>query len=148
MEMVADGAFVEHVELEGCLYGTSREAFEACFSEGRVAVSVCDPQGRARIAAFGHTQGWRVVSVWLDNPDEVIARRFVTRLLADTGAGHLSQEVGLGYATRLAGMLGREQGWRREAAQPGIYDLCFACFDAETEEAVLREVAQACHLVP
>lgn len=143
--MLADGALLEHVRPDGLYYGTSVAAFETCFAQGCVAVAVCDPAGRAAIQAHGAALGWRVISVWLDNPDAVIAARFVERLLAGAAtAGAEAQAVQAGFAARLAAMLGREQDWRGEAGQPGIYGLGFDHFDAGSEAAVVARIVQAC----
>jgi guanylate kinase len=144
-QMLEAGAFVEHVSLDGRHYGTSAAAFEACFAQDCVAVSVCDPVGRAAIQAHGAQAGWRVISIWLDNPDAVIAVRFIDRLLADAGvAGIAGQKLREVYSARLAAMLGREQAWRREAQSPESYSLCFAQFDSRSEVAVLDAIARAC----
>ena len=144
-QMLEAGAFVEHVSLEGRHYGTSAAAFEACFAEDCVAVSVCDPEGRAAIQARGAQAGWRVISVWLDNPEAVIAARFIERLLAEAAvagiAGPKLREV---YSARLAAMLGREQVWRREAQRPECYSLRFDRFDVASEVAVVNALARAC----
>jgi guanylate kinase len=144
----AEGGFVEHVSLDGRHYGTSVAAFEACFAQDCVAVSVCDPAGRAAIQAHGAQAGWRVISVWLDNPDTVIAARFIERLLADASvagtSGIAGQKLREVYSARLAAILGRERAWRREAQSPECYSLNFGQFDTSSEGAVLNAIARAC----
>ena len=143
-KMVAENAFVERVSLDGRHYGTSASAFETCFAHDCVAVSVCDPAGRAAIQAHGTLAGWRVISVWLDNPDTVIAMRFIDRLLAETAAApNMQKKLREVYGTRLAAMLGREQGWRREAELPGVYALRFAEFDETNEVEVMGAISRS-----
>ncbi len=140
-QMLEAGAFVEHVSFDGRQYGTSAAAFEACFAQDCVAVSVCDPAGRVAIQAHGAQAGWRVISVWLDNPDTVIAARFIDRLLADARvAGTDVRVLHEIYGARLAAMLGREQAWRGEARQPGVYTLRVGAFDKAEEAEVLQAI--------
>lgn len=144
-QMAVAGEFVERISLDGRHYGTSVAAFEACFAHDCVAVSVCDPAGRAAIQAHGAQAGWHVISVWLDNPDAVIAMRFVDRLLAETVAATANtQKLREAYGSRLSAMLGREQGWRHEAAQPGTYALRFAEFNEANGAEVVQGIVEAC----
>ncbi|MCK6445148.1 MAG: guanylate kinase [Planctomycetes bacterium] len=75
-DMIARGAFIEHAEVFGNMYGTPREPMEQALAEGLVYLLEIDVQGALQLKALG-VEG---VYVFIAPPDfEELRRRLVTR---------------------------------------------------------------------
>lgn len=131
-ELAAD-RMVEHVEFGGNYYGLSVAEVERLQAADKPIVVVCEPIGQKQIAAFAQKRGWPLLAVFVDNPAEVIAERFLRRfadeLLGETQVGS-DRQVAV-YARRLSEMMTTEAGWRAEAnrAMSSPYGILVDRFD-------------------
>lgn len=143
----AQGAFVETVEFNDNYYGLRRHELERLMCAGKHIVIVCEPHGQKQIAHFCEERGWPVHAVFVDNPTEVIAERFMRRFADEMQCWGESQiaDKTKNYASRLVDMMTTERGWVAEAYGTwGLYDTIVFNFDAETADGVVDRVVEAC----
>lgn len=143
-----ENGFIEHIEIEaqvdpeskirkeGNFYGLSKDEAYKAMKLDRPAVVVCEPEGTAKVHAFGVEQGWNVSRVFLNNPLPVLAERFLERFREDGNA------TSANYAKRLLHMMGPERVQWVEPALNGTakYEHVFDEFGAHNEKDVMRAV--------
>lgn len=135
---VALGNFVENVEFGGNYYGLSVPEVMRLKEEGKPIVVVCEPIGQKQIAAWCKTNGFPLYAVFVDNPEQVIAQRFISRLSEEAMQGLGIDEKTIGsYAGRMKEMMTTERGWVGEAWAGDIYNLRVSEFN----EANCDEIA-------
>jgi guanylate kinase len=115
----ATGFFIESVEFNGQYYGVSAPEVQRVADQGLPIVVIVEPEGLVQVRDYCRQKGWEVYSVFIDNPGEVIARRFLERMLGD-----FSQAIGKGgeapkgvidtYSKRLGIMLKDECYWAED----------------------------------
>jgi guanylate kinase len=140
--------FLEMVEFGGNLYGASIAEFQRITQEGKPIVIVVEPNGRGQIQRGAEDLGWKVVSVYVECPAEVTAKRLFDRYSKEVWWAKNELEAEKAEATfikRLSLALGEEQKWRNEARSIlDPYDILFFLFDETTQdsliEAILRDV--------
>ena len=135
---VALGNFVENVEFGGNYYGLSVPEVMRLKEEGKPIVVVCEPIGQKQIAAWCKANGFPIFSVFVDNPEQVIAQRFISRLSEEAMQGLGIDEKTIGsYAGRMKEMMTTERCWVGEAWAGDIYNLRVSEFN----EANCDEIA-------
>lgn len=127
---VSTGRFVENVEFGGNYYGLSVPEVMRLKELGQPIVVVCEPIGQKQIAAWCKANDMPMLSVFVDNPPEVIAERFLGRFAEETidGLGIDGKTIAT-YSRRLKEMMTTERGWRDEAYRSEIYKLRIAEFN-------------------
>lgn len=135
------GEFVELVEFGGNRYGATKTQFLDIIGRGYHAVVVVEPNGRDEIIHFAEEQGIPIMPVFVTNPTDVLAKRFLERMLADfsvslTTTGS-AEKVLHTYAGRLDMMLSEERNWTT-AAHP--FGIAFGKFDQTNDKAVLNRI--------
>lgn len=137
--LVASEAFIEHLEFGGNYYGLTAAEAERAAAMGKPAVVVVEPYGRDQILAYTKKHDWNAVTVFVDNPPKVIAKRFMDRCVADmTFAGNKLPDVVSRYSDRLASMFDKEMGWRVEAYDRRFdYDVILHKFDESNKDYVV-----------
>lgn len=137
----AQGAFVETVYFNGNYYGISVAEIERVFALGKPVVAVVEPSGLKQIRPFAKDRGWEVFSVWINNPDIVIAERFLRRFDGEPVIGRSIQT----YASRLATMMSKERAWVIEAAMDDgtLYELNLDTFDERNDLQVSDQICLA-----
>lgn len=140
--MAARHEFVERIEFGGNFYGAHKGEF-AKVTHGENLVVVVDPNGRDEIIQYADRNGLPVLPVFITNPSNVIAARFLDRCFSDfvlklatPGAAEESLKVS---ATRLDMMLSEEIHWRGADYPTAV---TFGRFDKENEKLVLGRVMQ------
>jgi len=132
LRMEASLQFIESLKFDDHRYGlTASEALLAA-QTGKPIVVVAEPHGRDQIVKYAKDNYWDAITVFVDNPPEVIAKRFLSRILVDLRHGFDR------HSQRLASILSTEAGWRAEA-HSGLfrYDLILSSFDeTNSKEAV------------
>lgn len=146
--LAATGYFVETVEFNGNYYGVSAEEIKRVAVDGKPIVVIVEPHGWTQVKAYCISHGWNLYSVFVDNPGEVIAKRFIQRMIGDLKLAHLQNgldKVGDIYAKRLGVMLKDECWWGEEMG--ASCDLWLHTFDEnnieETVEMIGREAVKA-----
>lgn len=139
------GGFIEHVEFGGNYYGLSLKVMNVVAAENKPAVVVVEPDGKDQIVAFGKRHGWDIFTVFVDNPSEVIAKRFLERVAAEVSTAakiyQPTQPVVDTYAKRLSVMLDKESMWRLGAYTNTVkYDLVIKSFDSDNTNEVILAV--------
>lgn len=139
-KMVEADEFVEIVEFGGNAYGATKGEFEA-IKNGENVVIVCEPSGRDEIVQYADENGLPVIPVFLTNPTNVLADRFIERTLSDftlamTKAG-ASEKVIKAATVRLDMMLSEEREWS-PSSHP--YAMTFNKFDSVNERAVVMKI--------
>jgi guanylate kinase len=134
------GAFAESVQFNGNYYGVTAKEFSRVLETGRPIVVVLEPEGHKQYLNHAKKNGWNTFSVFVDNPEEVIAKRFLMRFKEHIAkCGMLRQEPDLnGYASRMAIMMSKERSWRIEAYTGSVYDLVLDKFDESNTIDVLE----------
>lgn len=145
--LLEQGAFIEHVQFNDNYYGLSALEVERLFQLGRPVVVVVEPEGQKQIKAFGATNGWHVYSVWVDNPKEVIAKRFLERCFSEANKAHgmkcysdalkTYRAVLDGSAARLTEMMTTEEQWRKDAADSKNFDLRILSFNETNDKQLV-----------
>ena len=134
--------FVENVEFGGNYYGLTVAEVKRLEALGKPIVVVCEPIGQKQIAAWCKDNGFPLFSVFIDNPELVIAERFMLRSaddLIDTHLGYpdvVNAKIS-GYARRLKEMMTTERAWVTEAWASELYNLRVSEFN----EANCDEIA-------
>lgn len=129
---LANGEMVEHVNFNGHFYGLTKSEFDIAFSQEKPVVLVCDPIGLAQIKDFAAKEGWTMVTVFVDNPDEVILERLVSRMILSGSDGRND------HISRLAHFVQVERGWRKLRS---TYDIDLTAYDASNGEQVADQIA-------
>lgn len=148
--MDATGQLVESIEFGGNLYGVSCDEIQRIANTGKPVVIVVEPNGRDQIIKYCDRKDWSYRSVFISNPDEVIARRFLMRLRDELEGAKNSVGIVNRYAERLATMMSTERGWIAEAhfseeCHDELYDESFFTFD-ETNSANVVDAIFGCWL--
>lgn len=138
------GFFVESVHFNGNYYGVSAQEIQRVADEGKPIVVIVEPEGLLQVREYCFNHGWNRHSVFIDNPGEVIARRFLERMLAD-----FSMAIGKGgsaasgvidtYSKRLGVMLKDECHWAEDVGP--VCDTWLTNFDEKNIEAVVEDLA-------
>jgi guanylate kinase len=115
---VMNGDFVENVDFGGNLYGVLEEEVKRVFVQGRPVVLVVEPQGLIQVKRWSKSNDVNLFSVFVDNPQSVIADRFISRITDELAAAHTDIErtrVRNAAAKRLAIMMTDERAWQNQA---------------------------------
>lgn len=136
------GNFVEHVEFGGNYYGLSVPEVLRLKKEGKPIVVVCEPIGQKQIAAWCKANGFPLYAVFVDNPEQVIAQRFISRLSEEAMQGLGIDEKTIGaYAGRMREMMTTERGWVGEAWSSDFYNLRLSEFGDSNDEEIAEIIA-------
>lgn len=131
--MIANGDLIEFTEVGGEYYGLPKAAIESLGE--KTGVFVCDPNGVQSIRAFcDATEGWIHKAVYVDNPIELLAKRFVDRVV-NAKPSYLDSHK---WADRMLGMIVEANNWDVLTS----YDYFFDTFD----EHVLRSKKAYSHM--
>ena len=142
-DMAERGQFVENVEFNGNFYGVSAQEVERVAAYGKPIVLIVEPQGLHQIQDYAIRAGWDVLSVFITNPPQVIARRFMERYTADLalslGNGvEASGKVVDDYSRRLGIMLDEEVFWQDGCALDT--DVLVDSFDESNTQEILDHI--------
>lgn len=133
--------FVENVEFGGNYYGLTVAEVKRLAALGKPIVVVCEPVGQKQIAAWCKDNGFPIYAVFVDNPEQVIAerflKRFATELMVETQTGSDKQVAT--YARRLKEMMTTERGWVGEAWASEHYNLRVSEFN-EANDFEIAEI--------
>ena len=140
--LAAVGFFMETVYFNGNYYGVSATEIKRVADQGKPIVVIVEPQGLKQIKAYCNLHSWNLCSVFIDNPGEVIGKRFLDRMLADyqaAGPG-TAQKILDTYSTRLGIML-KDECWWGEDIGP-MCDMWLLSFDERNIEDVVGEIGR------
>lgn len=135
------GAYIETVEFNGHLYGASAEEVRRVSRKEKPIVIVVEPWGLEQISNYAKENDWGLFRVFVDNPKEVIAERFLTRYVQENQKAMVLRDESLRlkslqtYSSRMATMIEVETGWK-EQAEP-FTDLYLPRFDETNIEDVI-----------
>lgn len=134
------GAFVETVFFNGNHYGVTASEVERVFATGKPVVVVVEPSGLKQVRRYAKAKGWDVFSVWINNPDIVIAERFLRRFNSEITSGSALQI----YTSRLATMMSKERSWIAEATMDDglLYERIIPTFDMHNDFQVVGEICE------
>jgi guanylate kinase len=143
--LVAQEAFIENVRFGGNHYGLMKIEAQNAFARDKDVVLVCEPEGLRQIAAWSKANDVHHVAVYVDNPSQVIADRFMKRAGIDVAEAMIHKspdeaaKVLKGYASRLAEMLSTEQSWAKliKSEEIGVY---VPMFNADNQESVVEYI--------
>lgn len=136
-----NGTYIETVEFNGNLYGASAEEVRRVAEKGKPIVIVVEPWGLEQISNYATKNNWGLFRVFIDNPREVIAERFLTRYVGENHNAMVLRDESLRiktlqtYSSRLATMMEVETLWKEQAAP--FTDLYLPRFDEANIEAVI-----------
>lgn len=135
-KMQKEDGFIESEEVDGNWYGVQRQEALKAFSKRKPVVVVCEPKGALNIYKYAQKQGWHPFRVFLNNPQQLLVERFLTRFKEDSEA---TEER---YAKRLINMLSKEKfNWVEPAVDGRAqYEAVFPSFNAENQEEVITRV--------
>lgn len=140
------GELVESIEFGGNLYGVSAVEIQRIAAMNRPIVVVVEPNGRDQIIKYCDRHDWAYRAVFIGNPDEVIAKRFLMRLRDEIEG--VKNQIGIinRYAERMSHMMTTERGWIAEAfLQEGSYldspyDATYAHFDENNDSTIVEAI--------
>lgn len=137
--------FVERVEFGGNYYGLTVQEVRRLERLGKPIVVVCEPIGQKQIAAWCKANGFPLYAVFVDNPEQVIAHRFLTRVQQDVtgpGAKHWEYLDKIkSHAGRMREMMTTERGWVGEAWASDFYNLRLSEFNETNQDEVVEIIA-------
>lgn len=128
-DFIAEGKIAEHITFNDNDYGILGSELEGKLYIGNTVV-VVEPNGAKQLHKYCQENKINHLSVFLFNPPEVLAARFLDRFKKDSNAKALD------YAVRLAGIFTDEQKWI--TAYP--YDIIFSRFDKSNEDFVVNRI--------
>jgi guanylate kinase len=139
------GFFVETVHFNNNFYGVSAQEIERVAAEDKPIVVIVEPEGLLQIREYCHLHSWNLHSVFIDNPGEVIARRFLERMLGDFSlaigkGGEAAKSVIETYSKRLGVMLKDECHWAEDVGP--VCDTWLTNFNESNIDAVVEDLAQ------
>lgn len=139
----AVGFFVESVYFNGNYYGVSAQEIKRVAEEGKPIVVIVEPKGLKQIKAYCNLHGWNLFSVFIDNPGDVIAKRFLDRMFRDyeenmTPAGYVKTLET--YSKRLGVML-KDECWWGEDVGP-MCDEWLHKFDESNLESTVEKIGR------
>lgn len=137
--------FVESVEFGGNYYGLTVAEVSRLTKLGKPIVVVCEPIGHKQIAAWCKANSFPLYAVFVDNPEQVIAQRFLTRVQQDLtgpGAKHWGYLDKIkSHAGRLKEMMTTERAWVAEAWASNLYNLRVSEFNEANRDEIADIVA-------
>ena len=139
--LAATDYFVETVEFNGNYYGVSAEEIKRVAVDGKPIVVIVEPNGWRQVQAYCNKNDWSLFSVFIDNPGDVIAKRFIQRMIGDLKLAHLQDsldKVGDIYAKRLGVMLKDECWWGEDMGT--ACDLWLHNFDETNVEQTVTAI--------
>jgi guanylate kinase len=131
--------FVETVNFNGNFYGVSAEEIKRVADKGKPIVVIVEPKGLAQVRAYCQSHGWDICSVFIDNPGDVIGKRFLDRFISD-GMSLGFEKAADTYAKRLGVML-KDECWWAEDMGPAC-DIWLHTFDELNVEDVVGEIGR------
>ncbi|MFT4064238.1 guanylate kinase [Paraburkholderia sp.] len=143
--LVTQEAFIEHVRFGGNYYGLSVREAKRAFEAGKDVVLVCEPEGLRQISAWSKANDVRHIAVYVDNPPQVIADRFMKRAGVDVAEAMISKspddaaKVLKSYASRLSEMLSTEQSWAKLIKSEEI-NVYVPVFNQENQESAVEVI--------
>jgi guanylate kinase len=126
----AEGQLMESVQFNGTMYGATVSEFERIFSQGKIAVLVCEPVGRAQIEDKAFELQWATLAVFVSNPAHVRFKRLLDRFLLDPNVES--------FAQRLVTVTEVESKWHEDAWQ---YDVILDAFNESNKTAVVNHIS-------
>lgn len=129
--------FIELTEFNGNLYGMTVAEVERAAATGQPIALVVEPNGLRQIRDYCRAHDWIVVSIFVDNPPEVIYSRFLKRWLDDAVRGDTMKQIDIA-AKRITVMSTEERTWRN---RQGLYEVTVDRFNAENGEKVADMIA-------
>jgi guanylate kinase len=109
--------FIECVEFNGNYYGVSAKEVQRVAEQRKPIVVIVEPEGLIQVRDYCRQKGWNIYSVFIDNPGDVIAHRFLERMLGDFSsaiAAGTADKVIDTYSKRLGIMLKDECYWAED----------------------------------
>lgn len=142
--------FVESVHFNGNYYGVSAQEVQRVAETGAPIVVIVEPEGLKQIRNYCLIHDWNLHSVFIDNPGEVIARRFLERMLADFSmaigkGGDAAQGVMDTYGKRLGVML-KDECWWEDDVGP-LCDTWLTSFNEANIDAVVQDLCDQAYKV-
>jgi guanylate kinase len=129
VDMADSGEMVEHVEFNGNRYGVTKTEMNRVAASGKPIVVVVEPHGAWQYRRFAAEAKWKLLSLFVNNPAEVLAKRFLDRFQQEIEAGNCKAIES--YPARLALMMTEERNWVRNNFEDG-YDFTFDRFDDDS----------------
>jgi guanylate kinase len=138
----ATGFFVETVKFNGNYYGVSAQEIQRVADQGKPIVVIVEPEGWKQVRAYCRAHSWEIFSVFIDNPGEVIAKRFIERMHADLKLADLGTANGVidTYSKRLGVMLKDECWWGEDMGT--ACELWLHNFDESNIEDVVTDIGR------
>lgn len=133
----AQGAFVETVQFNNNSYGVLCSDAHSAIAKNGVAVVVVEPNGKMQFEKFAAKNNISLIRIFVNNPQEVILKRFLTRF-GDDYISSLEASVDT-YASRLQEMMTVEKDWSSQEALKG-YDLVLSEFAETTTVPALQSI--------
>lgn len=135
------GNFAETVKFGGESYGAHKEEFARIFENGKIAVVVCEPNGRREIQNFAFQRDIACLTLFVTNPAHIRYRRLLDRFMKDIShleLGSPQTQVAISkFADRLAVVSEVEGKWSQDRS----YSMNFSHFDVTNTASVLNHVS-------
>jgi guanylate kinase len=126
---IAEGEMAEWVEFQYHLYGILGSELESKLSKG-ACIAVVEPRGLVQMAEYCKEHNITHRAVFLANPPEVLAARFLKRFKDNPEAKPLD------YTSRMVNLMKYEQDWVHSFE----YHSHFFRFDSTNEDRIVNEI--------
>lgn len=80
LETINSGNALQHVEINGNYYGSSKKDFDNVYEQGKIPMLVCDPNGPKALEENKELMNWKVLPIFLDAEPETLSDRILTRM--------------------------------------------------------------------
>jgi len=142
-QMDKNGEMIESVKVSNNYYGLSKKSLDLVMLTGANAAVVIEPKGAHQVQTFCENNNIPLFKVFLNNPKEVLFKRFLERYKNDDMA------IDQVYVDRLINMTTKEiDDWINPAYnKTEHYDLIIDSFDGENTNDVINQITQAANSV-
>lgn len=143
-ELLADDALLNSTIFNRNFYGVERTEIERHFKMGNAVALVVEPSGATAVRQEANKRGWRVISVFVDNPPKLILGRFLARFAGELARAPSSNDMDRiirSYTDRLQIMQEREVDWSKDASlATSPYDIVFDEFNEKNANTIANTI--------
>lgn len=134
-KMINDGGLIEYAEHVGNFYGLSKKEISSKIKNNNIFVVVLEPTGMQSLKKFCKEHNINNISIFITNPDEVLASRFLERFKKDSLA-NIDK-----YAQRMIAMFTKEKYvWGAEQEKTHLYDLIYTSFNDSNSKEIISDI--------
>lgn len=149
-ETEKNGKLIESVNYNGKYYGIPAQEVEKAASQGKPAVVVVEPIGISNIESYSKINNWKYVTIFVNNPLEILLERLKNRYESDKEAINKDSpeaaqkiiKIEENYLSRLKAVEQEQEQWVKPVNEnKKHYSIVINSFDSHNQKEIIRMVA-------